>query len=134
MVIKKKLKLVDCSKQYWEFVRKLRLDKNNLNGFIKNDYITKKEQTSYMKRYSKNYKICLLDSLPVGFVGEINQDIRVCVDHKFKNMGIGTFMIKEFVKSNKNVYAKIKTDNKSSIKLFESCGFKLKYYIYEFGG
>lgn len=127
-----KLSLVNCTKKYWEFVRNLRNNPNNLNGFINRSNITKKNQIIYMKKYQKYYKICLLNNkIPIGFVGQINGDIRVCTDHKYKNMGVGKYMIKNFIKNKNNLSAKIKINNTFSIKLFESCGFKMKYFIYE---
>lgn len=126
-----KLKLVDCTDEYWQFVRILRTDPRNISGFIKTNNITEDQQIEYMKKYSHNYKICLLDSTPVGFIGEIEGDIRVCTDHNYKNKGIAKFMVSEFLKFNPNIFAKIKSDNLSSLNLFESCGFKIKYFILE---
>lgn len=125
------LKLVKCRKKYWEFIRILRTDPNNLNGFIKTSSISTEEQVKYMKKHQKYYYVCLLNENPVGFIGEINGDIRVCTDHKFKNKGIAKFMVKELLKINSNVFAKIKISNDVSLNLFKSCGFKIKYLILE---
>ncbi len=125
------LKLIDCTDEYWQFVRLLRTDDRNISGFIKTNNITEDQQIEYMKKYSHNYKICLLDNNPVGFIGEIEGDVRVCTDHNHKNKGIAKFMVTEFLKSNSNIFAKIKSNNLSSLKLFESCGFKIKYFILE---
>lgn len=131
-MVKNKLSLIECSKEYWEFIRHLRNDPQNLSGFITKKKITKKDQEKYMKKYANAYRICLLNNkIPVGFVGSIDGDIRVCTDDKYKNQGIGKFMIKSFIKNKDNLFAKIKINNSSSIKLFESCGFKRKYFIYE---
>jgi len=40
-------------------------------------------------------------------------------------------MIDEIMKINPFAYAKVKLDNEASIKLFERCGFKKKYYLLE---
>lgn len=125
------LKLVDCDEKYWQFVRILRTDSRNVSGFIKTNSITEHQQIEYMTKYSKNYKICLLEDKPIGFIGEIDGDVRICTDHDFKNKGVAKFMLTEFLKINQNIFAKIKCDNISSIKLFESCGFKIKYFILE---
>lgn len=125
------LKLVKCEPMYWEFVRKLRNDSNNLEGFVKTNFITEQDQIKYMSEYQKYYYICLSDNIPVGFIGEINGDIRICTDHNFKNNGIGKFMVNELLKLNSNVFAKIKVTNDISLKLFKSCGFELKYLILE---
>ena len=40
-------------------------------------------------------------------------------------------MVEEIMKSHPSAIAKIKIGNAASIKLFESCGFKKKYYLLE---
>ena len=40
-------------------------------------------------------------------------------------------MINEIMKIHPNAFAKVKLENKASLKLFESCGFKKKFYILE---
>jgi hypothetical protein len=75
------------------------------------------------------YRICLLDNEPAGFVGVIEDDIRVATDPKFKKMGIGKFMIEEIMKEFPTAFAKVKIENIASLKLFSSCGFVPKYTI-----
>ena len=84
-----------------------------------------------MKRYADNYRIALLGDTPVGFVGVIEGDIRVCTHPEYQGMGIGKFMIKKCIKIWPDAFAKIKIDNEASIKLFQACGFKRKYVILE---
>jgi len=131
MYMVKNLKLVECEEKYWEFIRLLRIDPQNLSGFVQTSDITPQQQKQYMTKYNKNYMICLWNDIPVGFIGEIDGDIRVCTDNLYKQKGIGKFMVLEFIKKYPNIFAKIKIDNTSSLKLFESCGFKKKYYILE---
>ena len=64
-----------------------------------------------------------------AIVGVINEDIRVCTHPDHQGKGIGKFMINESYKIWPTAFAKVKLDNKLSIKLFESCGFTKKYYI-----
>jgi len=129
--LKNKLKLVKCKKKYWEFVRKLRIDERVIAGFIKQNKISKKDQEAYMIKRSMNFRICLCNGEPAGFVRVIEDDISVCTHPSFQKKGIGKFMINQIQKEFENVYAKIKIDNTASKKLFESCGFELKYFIYE---
>lgn len=123
-------KIVKCSKHYWEFVRSLRLDKRVIQGFIQTKNITQRQQNSYMKKYSKFYRIALLNNEPVGFIGVIKDDIRICTHPDFQKLGVGKFMIKECIKIWPKAYAKIKINNTASIRLFKSMGFSKKYVIY----
>jgi ribosomal protein S18 acetylase RimI-like enzyme len=126
-----KLRMVPNSKKYHEFIRQLRNDRRMKKGFIWQGNISKKQQVDYMKKYEKNYYICLADEQPAGFIGVIDSDIRVATHPDFQGLGIGTLMVRYLVKKRRNIQAKIKIDNVASVKLFEKCGFKLKYYLYE---
>lgn len=117
----------------WEFIRQLRNDVKNLDGFIDIKYIDKEQQKLYSLKHACEYWICWKNSERVGFIGCVDKDIRVCVKHEYKKQGIGKFMILEMLEvfKHRKDQAKIKIDNEASKKLFESCGFKLKYYVYE---
>jgi len=128
-----KLKLVDCTKEYWEFVRQLRINSQNQEGFFTYAKITPEQQKSYMSVNSKLYKICLVDNIPIGYVGLINGDeITYCVDPKFQGKGIGTFMVKEFSRTFSSIGAYVKTENIASQKVFEKLGWEKQiYYKYK---
>ena len=69
------LELIKCERKYWDFVLELR---NSLReGFIDQETIQVKDHYKYMQSYCKDYYIALEDGEPVGWVGEINKDIRV---------------------------------------------------------
>jgi hypothetical protein len=80
------MELVECSQKYWEFVRTLRNDERVLDGFIQSTHITKEMQDTYMNQNSKYYQIALMDNTPVGYVGVIDNDIRVCTQPDIKVM------------------------------------------------
>lgn len=63
------MKLVDCSTEYWEFVRNLRNNKKVLDGFIDSVYITIEMQSKYMEKYSNCYRVAVIDNVPVDYVG-----------------------------------------------------------------
>jgi RimJ/RimL family protein N-acetyltransferase len=84
-----------------------------------------------MKKYNDNYYVCLNEQIPCGYIGEINGDIRLCTSPEFQGLGVGTFMIKELTKIKKNIFAKIKIENISSIKAFEKAGYEKKYFLFE---
>ena len=123
--------LTKNKKKYWEFIRALRSNKSVENGFINKVQISKKEQEIYMNKYNDNYYVCLNEQIPCGYIGEINGDIRLCTSPEFQGQGVGTFMIKEFTKIKKNIFAKIKIENMSSIKAFEKAGYEKKYFLLE---
>jgi len=121
--------LVNCSKEYWDFVRCLRNDQRVNDGFIEKTVITPQMQDIYMNKYSNCYRIALANGIAAGYVGVLDDDIRVCTHPNYQGMGIGKFMINEIVKTWPSAFAKIKINNIASIRLFESCGFTKKYYI-----
>lgn len=126
-----KLSLVECEQQYWEFVRLLRLDERVLDGFIEKLDITPEQQQIYMSKYSHCFRIALFDEQPSGYFGVIDDDIRICTHPDFQRKGVGKFLVQECSKIWPNAFAKIKITNDSSRKLFESCGYKLEYYLYK---
>ena len=120
------IKIVINEEKYWNFIRKLR---NNNEGFSEVVSITPEQQSSYMGHHNDNYFICLVDGKPAGFVGEIDGDIRVATSSSYQNQGIGQFMIEELMKIRPHSFAKVDIENKASLKLFEKCVFKIKYFI-----
>ena len=73
------LKFARCDEKYWDFVRVLRMDERVLDGFIEKIEITPEQQTAYMTKYSDCFRIALLNNEPVGYIGVIENDIRICV-------------------------------------------------------
>jgi GNAT superfamily N-acetyltransferase len=124
-------KIVKNSPKYWEFIRTLRNMDGVREGFIEQDLINEIEHATYMLQYNNNFWICLDKAIPMGYVGIINDDIRVATHPDFQGQGVAAFMINEIVKLHPNAVAKVKLDNKASLRLFESCGFIRKYYLLE---
>lgn len=132
-MVNEELKLLPTNgEDDWEFIRQLRTDPKNVDGFVQQTPITKEQQKKYMLNHVNDYWIGWLNGVRVGFIGVVDEDIRVCVDDAYKGKGIGKWMVNNLDKVyNKNKSAKVKVKNIASQKLFESCGYKLKYYIYE---
>jgi GNAT superfamily N-acetyltransferase len=126
-----KKKFVQNNGIYWNFIRELRNHPQIKLGFTQQKHISEKEHYRFMEKYGLHYFICLIDGVPAGYVGVVNNDIRVATHPDYQGMGIGKYMIEELSKRHPNAFAKVKLENKTSIKLFESCGFKKKYYIFE---
>ena len=128
--MKSSFKIVKCEKQYWEFVRLLRIDVRVSDGFVNKSDISKDQQVVYMEQFSHNYRVALLEDKPVGFFGVIEDDIRICVHPDYQNQGIGKLIVKSCSLIWPNAVAKIKASNKSSQVLFESCGYQLEFLLY----
>lgn len=125
----KVMKLVMCEEIYWEFVRKLRNDERVQNGFISKTIITEEMQQSYMMRHQDNYRIALIKDEPVGYVGVIDNDIRICTHPDFQGQGVGEFLLKSCINIWPGSTAKIKIDNVASLRLFEACGFEKEFFL-----
>lgn len=122
--------LVKNSPKYYEFIRELRTHEDNVSGFLIQTNITQEDQIKYMEKYGECYYIAINDNeTPVGFIGIVDNDIRVAVHPDFKNQGVGKFMVNEIIDNYPDSIAKIKISNTPSIKLFESCGFKSEFLI-----
>lgn len=125
------LRLVNNEEKYYEFIFKLRFCDENIESFVIQTVPSYNDHYSYMLKYNDNYYICLDGDNPVGFIGVIDDDIRLATIHNKKNQGIGKFMVNELMEKYPNAIAKVKIDNQASLKLFQSCGFKPKYLILE---
>lgn len=121
--------MVECLPQYWDFVRRLRMEESVAYGFIEKADITIEQQIKYMCNHWQEYYICLVDGTPAGFVGSVNGDIRVCTSPEFQRRGIAKLMINYIIDKFPNSFAKVKIDNEASVKSFESCGFTKQFYI-----
>ena len=126
-----KIRVVSCQTEHWEFVRNLRNHPDVKQGFIQQEEILPATHKKYMKQHSRNYWILLKDSVPVGFVGSLEGDIRVAVLPEECGNGYGKILINHVMEQKPYSHAKVKIANDASLKLFESCGFKKKYYILE---
>ena len=122
---------VKNQEKYWEFIRQLRNDERVKGGFIKQEHITQESHLKYMEKYCNNFYICLIDKNPAGYVGVIDRDIRVATHPDYQGKGVGKFMINALMKLYPDSLAKVKIENKASLRLFEACGFTKKYYILE---
>ena len=125
------MELVSNDPQYWEFIRTLRNMDGVREGFIQQAYITAEVHEKHIKNHGHLYYICIEDGVPMGYVGVIDNDIRVATHPDHQKKGIGKFMINELVKNNATARAQIKIENTASVALFEACGFVKKYYILE---
>ena len=123
------MELVECTKKYWEFVRVLRTHPDNQQFFLTQVEISPDQQIEFMEKNSHRYKICLIDGVPVGYIGIIKEnEITYCVDPKHQSKGIGTFMVSEFIKLYDTLTAFVLPENMGSGRVFEKLGFQKQFY------
>lgn len=122
--------LIENEPQYFEFIRKLRNHPQLRIGFIQQDEISVLNHANYMLKYSTNYFICLLSGAPIGFIGVIDDDIRLAVEPSFQNLGVARFMVEEIVKIYPTAQAKVKVTNSASMRLFQSLNFTEEFVIF----
>ena len=125
------MELVLNKPEYWEFIRTLRNHPDVKGGFIQQEDIERESHEKYMLKYGLFFYVCLVDEQPAGYVGVINKDIRVATHPDFQGNGVGKYMINQLAEMQSDAFAKVKIENEASMRLFESCGFKKKYYILE---
>jgi len=125
------MELVNCTSEYWEFIRVIRTHPNNQNYFLTQPNITPNQQIEYMSKNHHKYKICLLNNTPVGYIGIIKEnEITYCVHPEYQGKGIGTFMVSEFIKIYDTLTAYVLPKNIGSSRVFEKLGFEKQiYYI-----
>ena len=125
------MELVSCEERYWENIRQLRNMDGVRQGFIQQEEITPEQHRTYMKKNNNFFYICVDKDEFLGYTGVIDRDIRVATHPKHQKKGVASFMINEIMKIHPDAFAKVKIDNEASLRLFESCGFKKKYYLLE---
>ena len=125
------LTLVKNEEKYWEFIRNLRNMNGIRQGFVRQEHISPGQQENYMAENEEYFYICLADEEPAGYVGVIEEDIRVATHPDFQGVGVGSFMIDEIHKLYPTAQAKVKVNNIASFSLFVKNGYKVKYYILE---
>lgn len=123
------MELVKNSYLYWEFIRNLRNLDGVREGFIQQETITQEQQQAYMSQYNDCFYICLYNGEPAGYIGVIDDDIRVATHPDYQGKGVASFMINEIMKIHTNALAKVKVDNEASLRLFKSCGFTEKFFV-----
>ena len=125
------MELVKNEPKYWAFIRQLRNMDGVREGFIQQKYITQEQHEKYMKKNSTFFYILLDKGVPICYIGNIDNDIRVATHPDHQGKGAATFAVNELMKLFPDAVAKVKIENKASLRLFEKCGFKKKYYLLE---
>ena len=77
-----------------------------------------------MSQYNDYFYICLYKGKPAGYIGVIDDDIRVATHPDYQGKGVGSFMVKEIKKIQPLSVAKVKIDNKASLALLRNVDLK----------
>ena len=126
------MELIECNNlpgAHWDAILEIRNE--NREGFGDSSMIRSGAHCKYMFNHFSNYLLCVEDDEVLGFIGHVNNDIRLATQKTYQKKGIGKFMVEGFMKKYPEALAKVKLDNEASLKLFERCGFNKKYYILE---
>ena len=119
------MEIVKNEPKYWEFIRTLRNMEGIREGFIQQEIISKEHHEEYMKKKSKYFYILLDKSVPICYIGIINNDIRIATHPDHQGKGVGSFAVNEIMKLHPEAIAKVKIENKASLRMFEKCGFEI---------
>ena len=123
------MEIVECEVCHWDDVLEIRNE--NREGFGNSDVIPPEDHFEYMTRHSKNYLICTHLRKVIGFIGRVENDIRLSTRKEYQRRGVAKLMVESFMEKHPAAFAKVRLDNEASLKLFEKCGFKKKYFILE---
>lgn len=93
-----------------------------MHGFLTEDYISPSDQRKYMDKNADKYFIAMLDGSAAGYIGVLDDDIRVCTHPDFQGKGVGTFMLEEIRDKFPNAVGRIKRSNIPSQKAFNKAG------------
>ncbi len=119
------VKVVPAGEGHWEFIRRLRTHPDVQAGFIEqHPDITPEQQRRYMAVHGKDYFVALVDERPAGYIGVVDDDIRVCVHPDFQGAGVGTALIRHVMGRYPRAQARVKAGNEASLAAFRKAGFE----------
>lgn len=111
-----------------EFIRVLRNSSEYRDVFINNTFITPEMQRNYMREHGKDYYVCINKTTKekLGYIGIVDNDIRLAIRLEYKRQGIGTFML-DFIKTKyPDFQVKIRKSNIESQKFFDKNNIKYR--------
>lgn len=122
-----KIETVSDNNIYREFIRQLRNNPKLKKSFITQENITKEQQEKYMNRYGNDFYVCIDDDIIYGFIGVVDNDLKIAVIPECQRSGIGEFMILEVFPRYKNCKIKVRKNNKKGINFFNK--LELEYTL-----
>ena len=118
------MRLVKNNKIHWEFIRNLRNNEQVKKGFINQEYITREAHKKYMRTHWRYYFVCTHRGKRVGYIGVVDNDIRIAVLPEEQGKGFGRFMLTRIKWMRPAAFGKVKIDNIASQHLFLAVGYK----------
>jgi len=140
MSTKMEVKLRRVFKQDWDYILKLRNDKDFRSNFYDTHNISRKEHYEYLKKKESNPNffnwIISYDDKDVGYLRILNSDVSIIIDRAYHEKGIGTKALRLLEKEAKKIgikklVGKVMVHNKNSEKIFVKNDYKLLMYWYE---
>jgi ribosomal protein S18 acetylase RimI-like enzyme len=121
------IKLIAVTEEWYDFVRICRTAPENQSGFIEQKPITVAMQHAYMSKYKDCYRIAVNQNTEgIGYIGDVDNDIRIAVHPNYKGKGMGKIMLSLFMESRREGVAKVLKNNQASLRLFTKCNFKIE--------
>jgi|TARA_R110000787_G_scaffold173060_1_gene285667 ribosomal protein S18 acetylase RimI-like enzyme len=108
----------------WDFILQVRNE--GKDGFMDAELIDSETHELFMSENGKGYFIASVKGMDVGFIGEVQRDVRLAIHPDCTGKGYGSKMIELYTgKFSKEDYlsATVKPDNIASIKSFEKAGW-----------
>jgi RimJ/RimL family protein N-acetyltransferase len=134
------IKLKKISRDDWDFILKLRNKKEYRGFFIQQHTISKKEHYQYMTQEENNPNyfcwIILKDSIKIGYVRILDNDVGIAIENKYHGKGYGANALLLLEKEAKKIgltklVGRVMIHNESSKKIFLNNDYKLKLHWYE---
>jgi len=119
-ISKSDIRLIPNNKIWWEQIRQLRNNPKVQGGFLCSSYISVDDQWEYMKKYNDCYYVATYLGNFCGYIGVVENDIRICTHPDFEGKGVGKFMLSKIKIKHPNAKGRIKKDNLPSQKVFNS--------------
>ena len=108
----------------WDFIREVR--NASSSGFSSQGAISPDKHKAFMEKCGGNYFIARRGNHKIGFIGEVEGDIRFAIAPSFRGKSLASSMLIVFQEkvTDKMLSGKVKTTNPASIKTFLKAGWK----------
>jgi len=135
-----KVALRKVKKKDWDYILRLRNNKDYRQFFYNQKIISKKEHYEYLTKQKSNPNfvnwIITYGINDAGYLRILKDDVSIMIEKKYNNKGIGTTALQLLEKEAKKLGIKklvgrVMIHNKSSKKIFLKNSYKLRMYWLE---